>query len=406
MDADRSALSGWWQGPLFTRYLADLMRFELARLRPDLPLAPVWNDATCFVSGPLALDSLDRLKLASAVATALHFSSAAVPDRLREADRFGDWVAETRRVADHSDAAIAFKSSGSVGAPASVLHELPHLEQEIRLLAELFAPRTRVVTSVPSHHIYGFLFTILLPQFLGCEVLDARGSSPAALGALLQPGDLLVAFPTVWEAALEARVRWPGSVIGVSSGSAARPGLFRELRLQGLQDLFEIYGSTETGGIGSRRDGDSPFCLFGFWSKLDDDRVQKNAAAYWLPDVVTWVDQERLLPAQRRDRAVQVGGVNAYPSRVRSVLVAHGGVADAAVRLMRADEGERLKAFVVPSDPNADPRILQASLVEWVQTRLVTAERPRSFTFGAAVPVTHAGKPADWSIDTDGQLAE
>jgi 4-coumarate--CoA ligase (photoactive yellow protein activation family) len=277
-----------------------------------------------------------------------------------------------------------------------VLHELVRFDQEVAVLAGLLAPRTRIVAAVPAHHIYGFLFTVLLPHFMGCAVLDARSCSPGALGAVLQPGDLLVAFPAVWEAAAEARVRWPENVLGVSSGSVCKPQLFGELQLRGLRCLYEIYGSTETGGIAWRTEGAAAFLLFEYWSKLDDDRLLKGDSAYQIPDLVTWIDQERLMPGHRRDRAVQVGGVNVHPAHVRSVLLAHEGVADAAVRLMRANEGERLKAFVVPKDPNADRRQLQGFLIDWVDTRLGVAERPRSFTFGSAVPLTQAGKPAEW----------
>ena len=398
--ADHSASSGWWQGPGLPRFLADLMGAELGRLRPDLRgYSPAWSEATSLITGPMALDSIDRLKLASTVATALHFSSATVPDRLREAPTFGDWVSEARRVAGHSDAAVAFRSSGSSGGPSSVLHEWSTLDQEVGALAHLFAATRRIVAAVPAHHIYGFLFTVLLPSRLGCAVLDVRSGSPAALGARLQAGDLLVAFPTVWEAASEARVVWPAGVVGASSGAALKRGLFSELRERGLGGLIDVYGSTETGGIGWRTDGVGAFRLFEHWSKLDEDRLLKAAGAYPLPDAVTWVDPEHLIPGPRRDHAVQVGGVNVHPSRARSVLLAHDEVADAAVRLMRIDEGERLKAFVVPKDPQADLRRLRASLVDWVETRLTVAERPRAFRFGPGVPLTDAGKPADWSIE-------
>jgi acyl-CoA synthetase (AMP-forming)/AMP-acid ligase II len=52
---------------------------------------------------------------------------------------------------------------------------------------------------------------------------------------------------------------------------------------------------------------------------------------------------------------VQVAGVNVWPQRVAEALRAHPDVLDAVVRPMRADEGERLKAFVVPR-PDATRR--------------------------------------------------
>ena len=115
-----------------------------------------------------------------------------------------------------------------------------------------------------------------------------------------------------------------------------------------------------------------------------------------LPDHVTWLGLDRLIPTARRDGAVQVGGVNLYPQAVRSVLLAHAAVADAEVRLMRKEEGERLKAFVVPKDPAAPLEPLRRDLEEWLRNRLQSLERPRSLTFGPAIPVNAMGKKIDW----------
>ena len=94
---------------------------------------------------------------------------------------------------------------------------------------------------------------------------------------------------------------------------------------------------------------------------------------------------------------MQVGGTNVFPARVRSVLLAHPLVADAAVRLMAPAEGTRLKAFIVPRD-GADKATLPAELERWVQQRLSAPERPRAFSFGAALPVNAQGKGCDWGM--------
>jgi acyl-coenzyme A synthetase/AMP-(fatty) acid ligase len=115
-------------------------------------------------------------------------------------------------------------------------------------------------------------------------------------------------------------------------------------------------------------------------------------------ELVSWAGRSFLIGA-RLDDAVQVGGVNVYPSRVRHTLLAHPWVADAVVRLMNPHEGSRLKAFVVPKadTPRAQ---LPIELERWVQARLDAAERPRSFTLGEHLPVNDRSKPIDWPVSS------
>jgi acyl-coenzyme A synthetase/AMP-(fatty) acid ligase len=100
----------------------------------------------------------------------------------------------------------------------------------------------------------------------------------------------------------------------------------------------------------------------------------------------------------RRDDAVQVGGMNVFPARVAHVLMLHPHVREAAVRLMRPDEGQRLKAFVV-AQPGTDVDALRAALPAWAAERLATPERPAAWTFGPRLPRQASGKCADWIID-------
>ncbi len=44
---------------------------------------------------------------------------------------------------------------------------------------------------------------------------------------------------------------------------------------------------------------------------------------------------------------MQVAGINLYPERIAGIIREYPGVAEAEVRLMRPDEGDRLKAFIV-----------------------------------------------------------
>jgi acyl-coenzyme A synthetase/AMP-(fatty) acid ligase len=91
-----------------------------------------------------------------------------------------------------------------------------------------------------------------------------------------------------------------------------------------------------------------------------------------------------------------VGGVNVSPARVRACLLEHPLVQDAAVRLMRPEEGHRLKAFIVPRPELPPGDDWQTELRRWIDGRLTPPERPRALRFGPALPQGTMGKDADW----------
>lgn len=393
-------LSAWPHADQFPRFLRDLLTGAIAQLRPGRPdTMNAASDDGIFGPGGLDIDSLERFTLAVAVAEALQLSRIQQPERLQAMNRLSEWVAEARRCLPDGTSSVGFRTSGSTGQAKFIAHEIGVLAQEIGSIGALFSDRTRIVSVVPAHHIYGFLFTVLLPMQLGIEAVDARAYAPTAVLAGARAGDLIVAVPGWWR--LLTDFSWPADVAGASSGAPCPAAAAKALRRNGLR-FVEVYGSTETSGIGWRDHDDAPFELFPYWERDGDQAIRKMAGGgarrYELPDLVTWQDHAHLTLAGRRDGAVQVGGVNIYPEAVRAVLLAHPDVADATVRLMRPDEGDRLKAFVVAKNNAAPEADLHRALEAWTAGRLAPMERPRAFTFGAALPANAMGKTADWTI--------
>ena len=82
-----------------------------------------------------------------------------------------------------------------------------------------------------------------------------------------------------------------------------------------------------------------------------DTRIPAPWAAWVdLPDETNILDGRFLVPLKRRDACVQVAGINVYPKHVEKILSQHPAVKTCRVRLMRPEEGTRLKAFVVLQD--------------------------------------------------------
>ena len=157
--------SPWWRPRgVLRRFLADLVADELTRARHGpLPLPLPWPEALRF-EADLDVDSLERLGLASAVAEALHLHESGIEDCLLARGTLGEWVDVAAEGLERFSGRITFRTSGSTGTPKSCQHAFDTLRQETDHLASLFPGRLRILSAVPSHHIYGFLFTVLLPQ--------------------------------------------------------------------------------------------------------------------------------------------------------------------------------------------------------------------------------------------------
>lgn len=398
--------AGWIPAHL-PRFVADLLAHELGRLRPGhsrLPPLPWAPELTLDADG-LGLDSLERMSLAAALNEALHLHESGLEDLLLVHRHLGGWIEVAAEALGCVHQHLSFLSSGSTGEPVACRHRLATLWQEVDAIATLVPGTTRVLAAVPAHHIYGFLFTALLPHRLGdVPVLDIRRHTPQGLAALLRPGDLVISQPAHWALLARHLSRWPAGVRGVSSTAPCPDALARQLVAAGLDELLQIYGSSQTAGIGWRRAAEAPFTLWPFWSADDADPArlwrtdpEGRPEAHALQDHLAWHGPRQFSVAGRRDAAVQVAGTNVYPERVRALLCRHPEVADAAVRRMAPHEGDRLKAFIVPA-PGADPAALQAALWDWTAARLSPPETPKAFTLGEQLPVNAMGKPADWPI--------
>jgi 4-coumarate--CoA ligase (photoactive yellow protein activation family) len=335
----------------------------------------------------------------------LHIHRSGIDDYLLARLELDDWASVALTSLQQFSDELTFRTSGSSGQPKSCTHQLAWLWQEADALHAVLGDHRRVLSAVPCHHIYGFLFTVLLPQTMGLDagqVIDMRASGPAALANALQPGDMVVAHPDYWRALLQLGITFPQDIIGTSSGAPCPDDIARGLREAGLSRLVQMFGSSETAGIGWREHEAAPYvCLpylhadsAGLLRKLPDG----TTVTLSLPDHLDWEDDQHFRPRGRRDHVVQVGGVNVSPARAAQVLEAHPAVLQASVRLMRHDEGNRLKAFVVPRSATQNSQALANELASWVRDRLAPPERPATFAFGDQLPRQGNGKPADWII--------
>lgn len=352
----------------------------------------------------LGFDSLARLGLILRVNRFFRLSTTGVEDYLLMYRSLGDWV---ELIGQHlsmvgEDVVFTFDTSGSSGPIKHVTHQGRDLQEEVsaHLLGPFagLAPGTRILALVPPHHIYGFLFTCLLPTQLGSAVIDLHRSAPTAVFRHARAGDLIVGTPLHWDLLQQSGLRLSGGIFGLTSAGPSTFLTWRAPVTLGLSSLTEVYGSTETGGVGTRTEGQAAFQLLGHLRQIDGQIGFRNrdTGVLELQDRLDWLSPTQFHVLGRKDDVVQVAGVNVSPSEIRTVLQAFSGVAEVAVR----PGGNRLKAFIVPDPALPDPASFAESLHRHILQTLPAPARPTSLTFGPSLPRNAMGKLCDWEVLT------
>ena len=405
----------WFKYPQQLKiFVIDLILAELSALRQGLQ-TPVFNAAkmTLDESG-LHADSLEMMALSVALSRSIHLESSEIDDNLFNYTLLDDWISISLKSLTAFSAKISFKSSGSVGLKKYHTHSLAQLEQEAEFLGQVLKGRKRIVRVVPSHHIYGFIFTVLLPRYLGnsVEVVDVRGLSFNAIQATLQSGDLMIAYPEFWQFCDESNIDFPTDIIGINSSGPCSAQVGVNLLEKRLSNFYEIYGTSETAGISWKSHPLSAFTLFPFWGKTESPTeinrqlLDGDFQTYPLQDNLDWISPTQFMIKGRKDEVIQVGGINVSLQLVHEKLINHPLIKEAAIRMMRSEEGTRLKAFIVLKEEAESGFELNDLHVKriceeielYINKNFTTAERPKSITYGLKIPVDKMGKNSDWLI--------
>lgn len=336
------------------------------------------------------LNSIDLLTVAGKVNTFFGIHETGLEDNLLRFRDGASWVDLAHRAATRPNATIAFETSGTTGAPRRSPAPVSLLLQEVEELKRHIGEVGRVVSTVSARHIYGFLFTALLPEALGVDRVDVTAKSLSFWRSELREHDLLIAFPDYLSYLADLSIRFPERLTVVTSTAPTVESQWDGIARIGAQRMLEVYGSTETGGIGIRNRWGDPFSLFSYYdrapeagfddmSEADERQLIRmlpdgSRKTVWLPDRVVWYGDRQLTPGGRTDGAVQVGGVNVYPRRIEEKLLSISGLLSADIR--PGSDGSRLEAtFVLTLD--ADEREVRDS----VDRLLEANERPRPITF-------------------------
>ena len=399
------------------RVSRDLAYSELASM-PGLKaklgprIVPAGQTLT-WAADALDIDSLARMQLATAGAVWCNAYDAGFEDLFLAKRTAADWAVVMHRARAAGAAQFTFTTSGSTGARKHIRHREDLLALEAQAWAQVLGPVKRVVVLCPTHHIYGFIWGVLLPIALGVPVIDADVSDLPTL----QAHDLVVAVPDQW-AWLSASTRaWPAHVQGVSSTAPMPAAVHEAMTLAHgapeahdaandhgprLERLLQIYGSSETAGLAWRNSAAGAYALAPGRLRNAADGIDLllpsgTRQAMAVQDELAWTGPDTFELLRRSDESVQVGGHNVSPAWVVAQLQAHSAVKEAAVRLATDTTPAKLKAFIVlqpAAQANTTPQ--RTDLEQWINATLPWYATFSSITYGSALPRNAMGKASDW----------
>jgi acyl-coenzyme A synthetase/AMP-(fatty) acid ligase len=313
-----------------------------------------------------------------------------------------DWhvpaVAADRRVA-------YLFTSGSTGVPAPHAKTWGRLVANVRIEAERLGldrdTRVAIVATVPPQHMYGFESSVLLALQCGHAFCAERPFYPADIAGVLAAVPrrrVLVSTPVHLRALIAAGVPQPEIDLVVCATAPLEPALATRVEDRLGAPLIEIYGSTETGQIASRRTTDSAE-----WQPWPDvSLVQRNGRTWAegghievptaLGDLIDILSTGRFVLRGRTEDLVNIAGKRSSMAYLNFQLLAIPGVIDAAYFLADQLAGrtatgtERLGAVVVA------PGLTAEAIVRMLRERIDPVFLPRPLLLVERIPRNSTGK--------------
>ncbi len=282
-------------------------------------------------------------------------------------------------IAAEAEVAYVF-TSGTTGTP------VPHAKSWGRLGDAVGVEATRlgfdgsrrrtIVATVPPQHMYGFESSVLLPLFSGHAFCAERPFFPSDIAATLAsvPAPrILVSTPVHLRALIAADIDLPELELIVSATAPLAETLAAAVEARFQVPVLEIYGSTETGQIASRRTtAGAEWQLWpGVRIEIRDGETRVHGGHLEMPtpmgDVLEATGRDRFLLKGRSCDMVNIAGKRSSLAYLNHQLTSIPGVVD-GVFYIKDEAGpderavSRLGALVVA--PSLDAAAITAGLRE------------------------------------------
>ncbi len=298
-------------------------------------------------------------------------------------------------------------TGGSTGAPRSWSKTADNLFAEAFYLSRRYRINDKdlIAATVSPYHIYGLLFSIIIPLISSAAVLSDTPSFPGEISAaVMNNSATILASVPVHYRVLKGRKTSNGSLRMAFSSAGMLPRADNEeFCRQNNVPVVEVYGSTETGGIAARvrSKGEESFSPFETvdWQRRHDNFYVRSAyiaadacrdenGFFAVNDRIEDGPDNSFFLKGRSDAVTKVGGKRVNLEEVRDKIKAQRGVDDCLVITLANSGGRENMIAALIVGETVDLKELKKNLMEWLEPYA----RPRLIKKTATLPLTAAGK--------------
>lgn len=298
-------------------------------------------------------------------------------------------------------------TGGSTDAPQIWSKTVQNLFGEGFFLARNFAVTEKdcIVATVPPYHIYGLLFSVILPLVSAATVIADTPSFPGEIADAVQEhkATMLVCIPPHYRAMRERKIVDSSLRLAFSSAGMLDAEDNTAFFLLNKVGIVEVYGSTETGGVAFRNRslGGTSFTAFPTVSwKIKEQRlcVRSSYLSPELPlaDDGFFTTGDRVEPAGtnefilkgRSDGVTKVGGKRVDLEEVRAIIKKAPGVSDCVVLALPEAGGREHRIVTLVQGTEVDIEQIRKTLVSSLESYAL----PRFIKTINRIPLQENGK--------------
>jgi len=297
-------------------------------------------------------------------------------------------------------------TGGSTGTPKIWSKTIRNMFGEAFFLADKFniSPDDRIIPTVPPIHIYGLLFTVLVPFVSSAAVLDQVVTFPGEIQRAVSEkvSTILVSIPIIYRILNGSSIKRNSLRLAFSSAGKLNPADSDAFFAQTGLGVTEIYGSTESGGVAThcRAEGESHYIPYHCvdW-KIEEDRllvrsdfvspeIDRDAAGFIdMGDHARPAGLDGFNLTGRADRIVKVAGKRVDMDEVKNKIIQLADVTDAIVISSKSQTGRENEIWAL-----VEGNIEKTDLKQHLASTLEPYAIPRRIRIVAQIPVSSTGK--------------